>query len=203
MSLHIYPPLNSYIISARLNSKLANFYKMWYDKHNWNTLRGRIMDKKQVHIICGPGRGKTAAALGQAIQELNNGKSIIMIQFMKGTLKLADDDFLKRLEPEMNIFRFEKLAVPFDQLSEQEKSEELINIKNGLNFANKVLTTGECDVLILDEILGLLDHHIIGEDDIKNMIHNGEDGMELILTGQKLPEGLKGSVNEITWIEKV
>ena len=126
-----------------------------------------------------------------------------MIQFMKGTLKLADDDFLKRLEPEMNIFRFEKLAVPFDQLSEQEKSEELINIKNGLNFANKVLTTGECDVLILDEILGLLDHHIIGEDDIKNMIHNGEDGMELILTGQKLPEGLKGSVNEITWIEKV
>lgn len=161
------------------------------------------MDKENVHIICGPGRGKTAAALGRAIQELNNGKSVIMIQFMKGTLTLDEDDFLKRLEPEMNIFRFEKLAVPFEQLSEQERCEEIINIKNGLNFANKVLATGECDVLILDEILGLLDYQIITEEDIRTMIRNGEEDMEMILTGQKLPEGLIDSADEITMIEKV
>ncbi|MFR6393327.1 MAG: hypothetical protein ACLUN0_10940 [Roseburia sp.] len=27
-------------------------------------------------------------------------------------------------------------------------------MKNGLNFAKKVLVTGECNVLILDEVLG-------------------------------------------------
>ncbi|MEY8337183.1 cob(I)yrinic acid a,c-diamide adenosyltransferase [Lachnospiraceae bacterium 62-35] len=161
------------------------------------------MDKEKVRIICGPGRGKTSTALGQAVQELNRGKSVIMIQFMKGTLKLDDDDFLKRLEPELKIFRFEKLAVPFEQLSEKERLEEIGNIKNGLNFANKVLTTGECDVLILDEILGLLDLSIIGGDDIKNMICNGEEDMELILTGQKLPECLKDIAGEITMIQKV
>lgn len=160
------------------------------------------MEKNKVCVICGFGRGKTAAALGRAIQELNNGKSVIMIQFMKGTLHLADDDFLKRLEPEMKVFRFEKLAVPFEQLSEQERSEEIGNIKNGLNFANKVLATGECDVLILDEILGLLDHQIISVDDIRTMIANGEDDMELILTGQKLTEGLAGCVGEVTTIQR-
>ncbi len=161
------------------------------------------MDKKNVHIICGTGRGKSASALGHGIQELNNGKSVIMIQFMKGTLKLSDDDFLTRLEPEMKVFRFEKLAVPFEQLSDQERSEEVVNIKNGLNFANKVLATGECDVLILDEILGLLDHQIIGEEDIKAMIGNGDDSIELILTGQKFPDGLRDSVSEITMIQQV
>ena len=30
-------------------------------------------------------------------------------------------------------------------------------MKNGLNFAKKVLATGECDVLILDEALGLVE----------------------------------------------
>ena len=29
-----------------------------------------------------------------------------------------------------------------------------MNIRNGLNFAKKVLVTSECDVLILDEISG-------------------------------------------------
>ena len=32
-----------------------------------------------------------------------------------------------------------------------------INIRNGLNYAKKVLTTEECDLLVLDEALGLVD----------------------------------------------
>ena len=66
-------------------------------------------------------------------------------------------EILKRLEPEFKIFRFEKTPVFFDQLAEEEKNEARICIRNGLNFAKKVLVTGECDILILDEILGILD----------------------------------------------
>ena len=43
------------------------------------------MDKGTVQVIYGTGKGKTGAALGRAIQMLNQGKTVIVIQFMKGS----------------------------------------------------------------------------------------------------------------------
>ena len=70
------------------------------------------------------------------------GKSVMIIQFLKGK-GLADSEFLGRLEPEIKIFRFEKSDLNFAELSEEKKTEEIINIKNGINSAKKVLSTGE------------------------------------------------------------
>ena len=41
------------------------------------------MDKGSIHIYCGEGKGKTTAAIGQGIQEASQGRSVIIIQFMK------------------------------------------------------------------------------------------------------------------------
>ena len=43
------------------------------------------MDKGKVQVIYGSGKGKTGAALGRAIQMLNQGKTVIVIQFLKGS----------------------------------------------------------------------------------------------------------------------
>jgi hypothetical protein len=61
--------------------------------------------------------------------------------------------FLEKLEPEIKLFSFDKFAKPFSELTEQEKDEELIHFRTGYSFAKKVVSTGECDVLILDEVL--------------------------------------------------
>ena len=159
------------------------------------------MDKGTVQVIYGTGKGKTGAALGRAIQGLNQGKTVIVIQFMKGSTVKNDLDILKRLEPEMKVFRFEKQAAEFEDLSPDEKKEELMNIRNGLNFANKVIRTGECDLLILDEILGLLDYHILTLEELRSMIGEKEDEMDLILTGKMCPEGLKSCVDCISHLE--
>ncbi len=159
------------------------------------------MDKGKVQVIYGSGKGKTGAALGRAIQMLNQGKTVIVIQFLKGSTAGTDSEILKRLEPELKIFRFEKQTVGFKDLSPEEKQEELMNIRNGLNFAKKVIRTGECDLLILDEILELLDYGIMDEDQIRAMVQEKEDGMELILTGRRCPDGLKSAVDCISHME--
>ena len=56
------------------------------------------------------------------------------------------------------MFRFEKSDSNFVELSNEQKADEIINIRNGLNFAKKVLCTGSCDLLILDEVLRLIDN---------------------------------------------
>jgi len=140
------------------------------------------MDKGSVHIFYGEGKGKTTAAIGQGIQAASQGKSVIIIQFLKEK-NMDEISFIKSLEPRIKLFRFEKMAASFDKLSDHERKEEIQNIKNGLSFAKKVLVTEECDVLILDEVLGLIEYGIVSTDDIKALIHVKDDNAELILTG--------------------
>ena len=158
------------------------------------------MERGTVQVIYGTGKGKTGAALGRALQLLNQNKTVIVIQFMKGNTN-TESEILKRLEPEMKLFRFEKQQVGFKELSPEEKQEESMNIRNGLHFANKVLSAGECDLVILDEILDLLEYGILTEETVCSMIRSKAEETELILTGRVCPEGLKSSVDCISHME--
>lgn len=40
-------------------------------------------NKGIVQVYCGPGKGKTSVAIGQAIRAIGHGKTAIVIQFLK------------------------------------------------------------------------------------------------------------------------
>jgi len=63
------------------------------------------MSQGKIQIFCGHGKGKTTAALGQAVRGANAGKSIMIIQFLKGKMP-ESIEFLKRMEPEIQVFCF-------------------------------------------------------------------------------------------------
>ncbi|MDD6550962.1 MAG: cob(I)yrinic acid a,c-diamide adenosyltransferase [Lachnospiraceae bacterium] len=148
----------------------------------------------KIQVYYGPGMGKTSAALGNAIRAASVGKSVYIIQFLKGQL---DEEYFKRLEPEVKAFSFERSTHNFNELSAEEKKDEKQNILNGLGFAKKVLTTGECDILVLDEFLGLSDEGIISEEAMVNLISLGTESMQLILTGTVLPQVLRDKCDQI------
>lgn len=161
------------------------------------------MNRGTVQVICGAGKGKTTAALGMGIEALIKNRTVIMIQFLKGCPGRGSLDILKRLEPEMKIFRFEKCDGLFENLSKEQQEEEQRNIRNGMNFAKKVASTGECDVLILDEILGLLDQKIIEPEELAKLLQSRVDGMEVVLTGKVFSGELRPYVDNILEIDQV
>ena len=75
-----------------------------------------------------------------------------------------------------------------------------MNIRNGLNFANKVLSTGECNLLILDEVLGLLDKGIIETEALKALLAQKGD-TDIILTGISLNDEVCILADEVSKIE--
>ena len=157
------------------------------------------MESGIIQAFYGTGKGKTSAAVGQALRELQHEQRITMIQFLKG--KVADEfQVLDRLEPDVQIFRFDKSDVSYCDLSESEKEEEKANILNGFNFSKKVLETGESDVIILDELLGLIDLGILTEDDVEDLLRIQGDYRKLIITGTKLPEQIRAYVDEVSEI---
>lgn len=160
------------------------------------------MSKGFVQIYSGDGKGKTNAAIGHGIRAVSQGKSVVIIQFLKG--KNSDEiSAIKKLEPEIKLFRFEKSDDSFENLSEEAKQDEIMNIKNGLNFAKKVLITGECNVLILDEILGLIDKGIMTKEELLSLIHAKDSDTELILTGRYLSDEICAYADEVSRIENI
>lgn len=154
------------------------------------------MCKEKVTVYCGDGKGKTTAALGYAVQAAGQGKSVIIIQFLKG--KREDEiGFFRRLEPEVKLFRFAKFEKNFAELSEEEREEESVNIQNGFNFARKVLVTGECSVLILDEFLGLLDNRLISEENVASLLNAASEETEIIFTGRVIKDGLQKYIGKV------
>lgn len=160
------------------------------------------MNKKIVQVYYGEGKGKTTAAVGQSIRAASLGHEVIIIQFLKGR-DAEEFSFLNKLEPDIKLFRFEKEKEYFRDLPEEEQNEEKQNILNGFNFAKKVIETGECDTLVLDEILGLIELDIITLEDIIRLIQLKDDYYKLVLTGKTLPEGLVEYVDMISKIEQI
>ena len=160
------------------------------------------MEKGMIYIYSGEGHGKSPAALGKALQTACRGENVVIIRFLKGR-GLSDSDFVKRLEPEIKIFRFEKSDENFVNLSEERKSEEIGNIKNGLNFAKKVMNTDECSLLILDEVLELLDNDIISVQELRTLLLCKPEGMDIIMTGTTSNDEAYPLADEVTKVETV
>ena len=157
------------------------------------------MQERVVQVFYGTGKGKTSAAIGQAIRAASLGQKVAIIQFLKG--KDAEEfGYLEKLEPDIRLFCFEKCPGTYDELLESQKKEEIKNIINGFNFAKKVIDTREYDVVILDEVLGLIDLGILSVEDIIQLITLRADYGRLVLTGRMLPAEIAGYADVISKI---
>lgn len=152
-------------------------------------------------VYYGNGKGKTMSAIGRGILEASEGNPVIVIQFLKSKNQ-EEMSFLGRLEPEFKLFRFEKSSAGFEELSLEQREEEMRNIRNGLNFARKVLTTGECGLLILDEVLGVLENGIITMEELAHLKELADE-TEVICTGTHASQELIDLADEVYRLEAV
>ena len=134
----------------------------------------------RVEIYCGQGRGKTSCAIGQCVKAAGQEKQIIMVQFLKGK-ETEELSFFKRLEPEVQLFRFEKYERLYDCLLYTSPSPR---------DRQKVIDTRQCDVVVLDEVLGLLDLGLLKTEELVEMLENRSDDQLIIMTGRQIPDEL-------------
>ena len=61
--------------------------------------------------------------------------------------------------------------------------------------------TAECSLLVLDELLGVVDHGVVSIEEVKALLAAKTDDTQLIITGRALPEGLRECADEIYQIQ--
>ena len=152
----------------------------------------------EMNIIYGAGYGKTAAAMGLAVKAAGSGKSVSIIQFLKGSD--ADYSILDQID-EIKFFSFENSSKPYGELSYEEREEQRAKAKNSFHYAKKVIDTGGADVVILDEVLGLMDYNIFSVEDIEQLLIAAKNNVDLVITGRNCPDCLKKYATVLSRIE--
>lgn len=146
------------------------------------------MEKGQISVYYGAGKGKTCVALGRGLRALGDDLRVVMIQFMDyhSHKEMA---LLEKLEPDFRIFHFEKNRTG-EEITDEIKKEIASEIRNGYNFAKKILDTGECEMLMLDGILECVEKGFLSEEDIETLMEKRPENMDMILTGDRLTDGI-------------
>lgn len=142
-----------------------------------------------IQIYTGNGKGKTTAALGQGLRAVGCGLKVFMIQFLKSS-DTGELHSCEKFDGNFKIFRFQKEWGFFWQLSEEQKQELKNEIDEALKFVQKVMLEQQCDILILDEVMGALNNKLIEEQVLCDLIRSKPKSMELILTGRNAPDSI-------------
>ena len=133
-------------------------------------------------VYTGNGKGKTTAALGLALRAVGHGKKILMIQFIKGSWHYGEMSSSSRLSPEFEMIAVGKGFVGIlDDTSTPEQHAD--TARQAVLLAQKSVSEGKFDVVILDEINYAVNLNLISEDDVLDIINARNSDVDVILTG--------------------
>jgi cob(I)alamin adenosyltransferase len=137
-----------------------------------------IMDKGYIQVYTGNGKGKTTAALGLSLRAICAGKKVFFGQFVKG----MDYSELKAGEylPNFTLEQFGRDVFIFDKPSEK----DIKVAREGLEKVKKILSSGDYDVVVLDEINVAVFYKLFTVDEVLQLLDMKPEKTEVILTGR-------------------
>lgn len=139
-------------------------------------------------VFTGNGKGKTTAAIGQAIRALGQGKRVFMIQFIKGPgYPSGEDSVLPGIVSAAGgKLHFEKGGRGFVGILGDELpfEEHCIAARETLEKAALAAQSGEYDLIILDEVNVALDLRLLTLSEITDFLDSVPPSVDTIFTGR-------------------
>jgi len=153
-----------------------------------------------VQIYTGNGKGKSTAAIGQAVRAAGFGLKTYIAQFMK-EYPYNELISLKHLSEWIMIEQF--CGDEFVYKKELPDQEELDKAKRGLESAREKMLSSDFDIIILDEAIVAIYFKLIRTEELIEFIKIKPVGVELILTGRYCPEELIELADLVTEMKEV
>jgi cob(I)alamin adenosyltransferase len=153
-----------------------------------------------IQIYTGNGKGKTTAAIGQAVRAAGAGLKTYIIQFMK-EYPYSELNSLKYLSEWITIEQ--KGGDDFVYKRELPSEEEKLKAREALKKAADLMNSGAFDLIILDEILVTVYFKLLTENEIIEAIKKKPVGVELILTGRYCPEKISEMADLVTEMKEI
>jgi cob(I)alamin adenosyltransferase len=144
-----------------------------------------------IQIYYGSGKGKTTAALGQAVRALGHNYRVHLIQFLKNGSGNKEFDYsgeLKALETFAN-FSFKRFGIgewASANDSDLNQEKQSFEAKKACDYLLTCFSQ-DYDLIIADEILYAVQMNFLSEGDVASLISRKPKHLDLILTGANKP----------------
>jgi len=159
------------------------------------------ISKGLIHLYTGEGKGKTTAAIGLAVRAAGAGKKVVFSQFMKG--RNTSELNSLALIPGIHIVRSDK-ELGWLKTDDEEQCEEFRVVHNEiLDTILELIQSGECDVLIMDEITYPINYGVIDKKKLEDIFDNKPPLMEIVMTGRNADDFLADKADYITYMKKI
>lgn len=151
-----------------------------------------------VQVYTGDGKGKTTAALGQAIRAAGHGMKTYIGQFMKGQhygeLTSLQDHPLITVKQYGDIECVTKETITQKHIDQAHR---------GLELAEKAILSGQYDIIVLDEINVAIWFGLIKTRKVMAVLKKRPENVEVILTGRRATEELIKTADLVSEIKEV
>jgi cob(I)alamin adenosyltransferase len=153
------------------------------------------LEKGYIQIYTGNGKGKSTAAIGQAVRAAGYGLRTYIAQFMKE----YPYNELKSLELLSEWITIEQFAGDdFVYRKEMPNKLEMDKARRGLEKAKAKMLKGQYDLIILDEILVSIHFGLFNDEEVMTFMKMKPDNVELILTGRYCPDKILDAADLVT-----
>jgi cob(I)alamin adenosyltransferase len=160
---------------------------------------GQRLERGLVQVYTGDGKGKTSAAFGLALRAVGRGLKVYVIQFIKGGFDYGELYVVKRL-PNFKLKAFGRGKFVTDI---PPKNDDIKLAKEAFELAKEVVSSGEHDVVVLDEINVALHVKLIETEEVVDLIRSKPKHVELILTGRYAPSEVVELADLVTEMKEI
>lgn len=159
------------------------------------------MENGLIQVYTGPGKGKTTAAIGQAIRAIGHGLEVCVIYFYKMPSRWGYEELrvLEDLGVEIHGFA-KKHPHFFKEIGKEKMREESLK---GLKHVEEIFDEETLDIIILDEIIIGIRDGFLREKELLEVLEKKPEGTELILTGRGASESLIEKADLVSKVENV
>lgn len=152
-----------------------------------------------VQVYTGDGKGKTSAAFGLALRAIGRGLKVYVIQFIKGGFDYGELYAVKQLvNLKLKAFGSGKFIT-----EKPPRAEDARFAREALELAEKVVASGEYDIVILDEVNVALNLKLIEIGDVVKLAKNKPKHVELVLTGRYAPPEIIEAADLVTEMKEI
>ncbi len=159
------------------------------------------MSLKQGHVqvYTGDGKGKTTASLGLALRAVGRGLKVCMFQFIKGGGRYGEHLAAEKLAPLLTIIQSGRPG----WVNTKDITEDRRVAQEAFARAGELLTSGEFDIFICDEINGAVAFGLIDVEQVLELISSKPAQTELVLTGRNAHERVIEAADLVTEMREI
>ncbi len=153
-----------------------------------------------IQVYTGNGKGKSTAAIGQAVRAAGAGLTSYIIQFMK-EYPYSELKILRKLDKWITIDQAGNDDFVYKKKLPSEK--EIQTARNALIKTGQLMSNRSFDLVILDEVLIAIYFKLLTTEEIISVIHKKPSDVELILTGRYCPEEIIELADLVTEMKEI